>query len=388
MSFFRPFALERWFAAHEFAAPWLLCASDCETRSLRDILALEEGAEEALLSLRLGYTETRGNPGLREAVASLYRGILPGNILIHAGAEEAILNLCMALLGRGDRVVVNFPCYQSLAEIPRALGCKVDALRYREEGGRWFLDPDELDRLLEKGGAIKLVILNLPHNPTGGLPTPGEYERIIESCRRAGAILLVDEVYHYLEHEPARRLAPACEAYEKGISLNVLSKSSGLAGLRIGWLATGLTEVLDRVAQVKDYNSICASGPSEILAGVAVRHLASLAEANRRLCLSNLAILRDFMARRSARLSWTEPEGSSIGFPRLAEEEASLWVGAKGVGDSEALALRLVKEAGVLILPGAYYGYDPAYFRLGYGRANFAEALGRLDAWMEGQGRS
>ena len=371
------------------AAPWLLCASDCETRSPCGIfLALEEGAEEALLSLPLGYTEPRGSPSLRESVAGLYKGLGPGSVLIHAGAEEAILNLCLALLGKGDRVIVNFPCYQSLSEIPRALGCKVDALRFREEGGRWFLDPDELDRLQEKGGPVKLVILNFPHNPTGALPAPGEFERMIDSCRRAGAILLVDEVYRYLEHDASRRLPAACEAYEKGISLNVLSKSPGLAGLRIGWLATGMTEVLDKVAQVKDYNSICASGPSEILAGVAVRHLATLAEANRRLCLSNLDLLRDFFLRRSARLAWTEPEGGSIAFPHLAEEEASRWLGAKGVGDAEALALRLVKEAGILLLPGAYYGYDPAYFRIGYGRANMAEALSRLDEWMDGQGRA
>jgi aspartate/methionine/tyrosine aminotransferase len=319
-------------------------------------------------------------------VASLYQGLGPSSILIHAGAEEAILNLCLALLGKGDRVIVNFPCYQSLSEIPRALGCRVDALRLREESGRWLLDPDELDRLLEKGGTVKLVILNFPHNPTGALPSPGEFARIVESCRKAGAILLVDEVYQYLEHDPGRRLPAACEAYEKGISLNVLSKSAGLAGLRIGWLATAMTEVLDRIAVVKDYNSICASGPSEVLAGVAVRHLPALAEENSRLCLSNLALLRDFFARRQGRLSWTEPEGGSIAFPRLADGEAARWQGAKGPGDAEALALRLVKEAGVLLLPGAYYGFAPAYFRIGYGRANMAEALAKFEAWLDGPG--
>lgn len=378
MSFFRPFALERWFAAHEFSAPWLLCASDCESRSLKALLALEEGADEKLLSLRLGYTEPRGSPSLRHEVAGLYAGLVPENILIHAGAEEAILNLCLAILGRGDRVIVNFPCYQSLWEIPRALGCKVDALAFREEGRRWFLDPDELDRLLTRGDQVKLVVLNLPHNPTGALPRAGEFQRIVDSCRKAGAILLVDEVYRYLEHDEGERLPAACEAYEKGISLNVLSKSAGLAGLRIGWLATRMPEVLDRVAQVKDYNSICASGPSEVLAEIAVRQLPRLAGDSRRLCLSNLALLSDFFASHASRFTWSPPQGGSIAFPRLAQAGA----------DAEALALRLVKEEGILILPGSYYGYDPGYFRLGYGRASLPEALSRLGSWLDGPGRA
>ena len=92
MPFFQPFALERYFAEHEFSARYLLSSSDCETMSTRELLALESGAESRYLDHRLGYTETRGSPELRGDLARLYEGLGPESVLVHAGAEEAILN--------------------------------------------------------------------------------------------------------------------------------------------------------------------------------------------------------------------------------------------------------------------------------------------------------
>lgn len=378
MSFFRPFRLERFFAEHEFSCPYLLCSSDCETVAVRELLAMEDGAQERLSELRLGYTETRGAPELRADIARLYEGLGPEGILVHAGAEEAILNLCLAALSAGDRVIVNAPCYQSLEEIPRAIGCEVAPWTLRSSGGRWALDIDELRSLV--GSRTKMVILNMPHNPTGALMPEDDFARVVSICREAGALLLVDEVYRYLEFDAARRLPAACEAYENGISLNVLSKSAGLAGLRIGWLASRRTDILDAVATVKDYNSICASGPSELLAGIAVRNLQKLAARSLALVKSNLVLARSLFERRPGFASWNEPEGSSIAFPRLGPEAAERFG-----GDAESLALALAREAGVLLLPGTYYGYDPAHFRIGLGRANCPTAVARLEAWLEGR---
>jgi aspartate/methionine/tyrosine aminotransferase len=395
MAFFKPFALERFFARHEFSARYLLCSSDCESLPVRDLLAMDEKATGRLLDLRLGYTETRGAPSLREAIAGLYPGLDAGKpgtgrpaaggavgagpgaegIFVQAGAEEGILNLCLAMLQPGDRVVVNWPCYQSLAEIPSALGCEVVPWHLHEvpapSGGlRWTLDPDELPGL--SGGKAKLIILNMPHNPTGALLTRQEFDAVVAYARSTGAVLLVDEVYRRLERDPARLLPSVCEAYENGVALDVLSKHSGLAGLRIGWLASSRADLLDAVAQVKDYNSICSSGPSEVLAEIALRNLDRIVARNRDIVEHNLLLLDRFFAERGDFATWTPPEGSSVAFPRLTDGS-----------DSELLAERLVAEAGVLLLPGKYYQADPARFRIGFGRANMPEALGKLAAWLD-----
>ncbi len=374
MAFFRPFALERFFAKHEFSARYLMCSSDCESFPVREILAMEEGSEEHLLDQRLGYTETRGAPSLRAAIADHYAGLSANGIVVHSGAEEAILNLCLAMLKPGDEVIVNAPCYQSLAEIPRAMGCAVKFWEFHEVAGedgsgRWFLDPDELPAL--SAGRAKMIILNAPHNPTGALPTRQEFEKIVSYARSTGAILFIDEVYRRMERDQANRLPSVCDIYENGVALDVLSKHAGLAGLRIGWLASRRADILDAVALVKDYNSICSSAPSELLAEIAIRNLEPIAARNRSIVAHNLALLDDFFRRRPDFARWTEPVAGSIAFPHLSDGS-----------DSERLAERLVAEAGVLLLPGAYYDYDRSYFRIGFGRANMPEALEKLEAWL------
>ncbi|MDA8409544.1 MAG: aminotransferase class I/II-fold pyridoxal phosphate-dependent enzyme [Treponema sp.] len=414
MDTIEPFKLERFFARHEFSARRLLCSSDCETRSLGEILALEPGSEKLFSDFRLGYTETRGAPALREAIASLYAappaeahgdpniaagsvvedigdgtrggtghgtegGLSPECVFVHAGAEEAILNLCLALVMPGDHVIVNRPAYQSLEALPRWRGAAVSHWDLRDEGSRWRFDPDDLAALLS--AKTRMVILNAPHNPTGAIPTREEFGRVIELCRKAGALLLVDEVYRGLEREKESILPPACLAYENGISLNVLSKTAGLAGLRIGWIATRRTDVLDAVAVVKDYNSICSSGPSEFLAGIAIRHFNRLAERNLALCAANLALFEAFAARHPDFVALTPPQGSSIAFPRLAGRAM-----ANFGGDAEVMALALLADSGVLLLPGSLYSHERRYWRLGYGRADFAQGLRELEAWVEKRG--
>jgi len=377
MGFFRPFALERYFAKHEFSARYLMCSSDCESFPVRELLAMEDESLDRLLDQRLGYTETRGAPSLRSAIAAHYAGLSADAVVVHSGAEEAILNLCLATLKPGDEVIVNAPCYQSLAEIPRAIGCTVKSWEFREVAAkngtsRWFLDPDDLPAL--SAGKAKMIILNAPHNPTGALPTRQEFEAIVSYARSTGAILFVDEVYRRMERDQSHRLPSVCEAYENGVALDVLSKHAGLAGLRIGWLASRRADILDAVAVVKDYNSICSSAPSELLAEIAIRNLEPIAARNRGIVTHNLALLDDFFQRRTDFARWTPPVAGSIAFPHLSDGT-----------DSEVLAEKLVAEAGVLLLPGAYYDYDRSYFRIGFGRANMPEALEKLEAWLDGR---
>src|SRR5262250_109988 len=109
----RPFALERWFALHEFSAAHLLSASDCETMSVGELLALAGAPVEALLGLRLAYTDSQGDPALRERAAGFYPGLGADDIVVTNAPEEAIFIALRALLGPGDRAVVQVPCYQS-----------------------------------------------------------------------------------------------------------------------------------------------------------------------------------------------------------------------------------------------------------------------------------
>ncbi len=254
------FALERWFARWEFAVRHLLCASDVQGYPMAALLDLADDETAGLWrDLRLGYTESTGHPLLRAEIAELYEHVDPDGVLVFAGAEEAIFCLVNVLVGAGDHAVVTWPGYQSLYEVARAAGCEVSLHELREVDG-WRLDVERLIRELRPN--TRLVVVNAPHNPTGMLPTHAEWARLADALADRGITLLADEVYRFLELDEADRLLPGADAYPKGVSLGVMSKSFAMAGLRIGWLATRDHDLLARCAAFKDYTTICASAPA------------------------------------------------------------------------------------------------------------------------------
>ncbi|HBY92611.1 MAG TPA: aminotransferase, partial [Chloroflexi bacterium] len=138
------FKLERYFARWEFAAPYILCASDVEGYRLDELLALADDEHRALWQkLTLGYTEAPGHPLLRAEIAALYQNVAPANVLTFAGAEEAIFVLMNVLLGPGDHAVITWPGYQSLYEVARATGAEVTLLPLEHADG-WALHLEAL----------------------------------------------------------------------------------------------------------------------------------------------------------------------------------------------------------------------------------------------------
>jgi aspartate/methionine/tyrosine aminotransferase len=364
------FALERFFARWEFEAELLLCASDIEGWAMRDLLALAgEDDRRRWDDLRLGYTESHGDPDLRAAIAALYEQVEPDDVFVFAGAEEAIFSLHNVLLGPGDHAIVVRPAYQSLAEVARATGADVTRVDLREADG-WRLDPDEVRAALRPN--TRLILINEPHNPTGGLSNRATFDRLVGLAAESGARLIVDEVYRFLEFDPADRLPAGADATPNGVSIGVMSKSFGLAGLRIGWVATRDHQLIERLAAFKDYTTICSSAPAEVLALIALRAGERVLARNRAIIDANLPLLDAFFERWRGTFEWVRPRGGSIGFPRLLADVPA-----------DRFADDLVRDTGVLVLPGTVFADTGNHLRLGFGRSNMPEALARLEAYAE-----
>jgi aspartate/methionine/tyrosine aminotransferase len=363
----RPFAIERYYDRWEFRAELMLSSSDCESTGVAELFALEPDARERLLALRLGYTEVAGSPELLAAAAGLYDGIEPGDVLTLAAAEEGIFIAYHALLRAGEHAIVESPCYGSAIEVARSTGAAVSAWERRYEDG-WGHDVEALEGLLRP--ETKLIYINSPHNPTGRQMSAGVFERVIEIAREREIVLLSDEVYRGLEHDPAARLPAACERYERAFSLGTVSKAHGLPGLRIGWLACRDPALLARVRDLKLYTTICSSAPSELLVAVALRHADELVERSRRLVLANLPLVEDFLERHAELLRWVRPSAGPIGFPHVS-----------GDFDVHEWCEGIAERAGVLLLPGSVYG-QPRHVRIGFGRASLPQALARLDGHL------
>ena len=362
-----PFKLERYFAKYEFNTEYLLCSSDCESMSIAELLAMEEDAVEKFQQVWLGYTESQGGSALRAEICKLYETIQPEEILVHAGAEEAIFLFMFSAFKEYNHVIIHSPGYQSLAEVARAAGCDVSPWRAREENG-WALDLDELRHLMRTN--TKAIIINTPHNPTGYLMAHEDYKAVHKFARENKLLLFSDEVYRESEYDPTTRLPAACDFGDHAISLGVTSKTYGLAGLRIGWIATKNKKIYAKMASLKDYTTICNSAPSEFLAEVAMRNRTKLAERNLGIIKNNLAVMNDFFAHHADLFAWIRPQAGSMAFPRLLK------------GDVEEFCDLLVKKAGVLLLPGSMYDDLRNHFRLGLGRQNLPQAVQRLEMYL------
>ena len=363
-----PFRLERYFAKYEFTTEFLLSSSDCEAMTIAELLALEEGSQAKFQETWLGYTDSRGSLPLREAISALYQAIEPENVLVHTGAEEAIFLFMHALLRPEDHVIVHWPCYQSLLQVASSIGCEL-SLWVANEENEWALDLKALRALIRP--ETRLIVINTPHNPTGFLMPAADFRALGEIANEHHITLFSDEVYRGSEYEAAAQLPAACDLAESAVSLGVTSKTYGLAGLRIGWIATRDRELIGRMAGLKDYTSICNSAPSEYLAALALRQRNKLVDRNLDIIKSNLDVMEGFFARHSDQFRWVRPRAGSMAYPHLIQ------------GDVDGFCDRLVHTAGVLLVPGSVYADETAHFRLGLGRKNLPKAIERLESFLD-----
>ncbi len=306
---------------------------------------------------------------LRGEIASLYETVTPDEVVVFSGAEEAIFALANVHLRPGDHAVVVWPAYQSLHEVARSAGADVTLHELRADDG-WAIDVELLRRQVTP--RTRLIVVNAPHNPTGNLPDRAAYEAVAGIAADAGALFLSDEVYRYLELDPADRLPAGADVAAHGVSIGVMSKSFALAGLRIGWLATRDARVLDAAARFKDYTTICASAPAEILALIALRARERVLARSRAIVDANLTLLDGFFERQADHFAWVRPRGGSIAFPEL--------LGSVPIG---RFTEDLLDAEGVLLAPGSIFGHDGNHFRLGFGRSDMPVALQRLEAFAD-----
>jgi aspartate/methionine/tyrosine aminotransferase len=366
----KPFRIEQYFGKYEFTAKYLLSSSDAESRTIQELLALEPGAHERFLAHWCGYTESPGAPWLREAIAGMYTRLGPDDVLVLSSAEEGIFVLYHALAGPGDHIIVETPCYESALEVARSTGAEISEWRRRPEDN-WAHDIPALEKLIL--AQTKIIYINTPHNPTGLLTGARTLQNVLELAASKNIFVFSDEVYRELEHDPEQRLPAACDAYSHGVSLGSMSKTYGLPGLRLGWLATRDADTIQRCLEFKYYTTICSSAPSEFLAAVALRHRETLVERNREIVRHNLPLLDAFLQDRSDVFCWVKPNASPIGFVRY-----------KRPGDVHGFCEELARRAGVLLLPGSVYD-EPHFIRFGYGRRNMPEALQKLREYLDEQ---
>lgn len=367
------FKLETYLGRWEFSARHHMTASDAETLTVRELLALAgDAALDALLDTPLSYTEPYGAPDLRAAIAATYDHLRAEDVLCFAGAEEGVYCLYRTLLTPDDHVIVVTPNYQSAETVPLSLCATTGvALDEREE---WTLQVDQVAAAIQPN--TRVVYINFPHNPTGKILERDRFDELVQLCRQHGIWLFSDEVYRGIEREPGRRLPQVADAYERGVSLNVMSKAYGLPGLRVGWIACRDRALLERMVRFKHYLSICNSAPSERLSLLALRFRDPVLERTRAVAREGYARVAAFLDEFPDLFDAYQPDGGVVMFPRY-----------KGPDGVDVFCRRMVEEAGAVLLPASIYAsaltpVPTDRFRIGYGRRGLDEGLAAMRAFI------
>jgi aspartate/methionine/tyrosine aminotransferase len=301
-------------------------------------------------------------------ISRTYGSVDAAGVLEFAGAQEAIFNFMINALEKDDHMITMFPAYQSTYEVCRFIGCEVSHWNLLQTKSGWAADIEALAKLIKPH--TKVIALNSPNNPTGFTLSAEQTGAIAALAAKHGIMIFSDEVYSGLEFS-ATQPAAFADLYENAFSLNVFSKAYGLAGLRIGWIASQNKPFLAKMLNFKYYNSICSAVPSQKLAIIAIRRREQILARNRKIICDNLSYSDDFFAKHGDLFIYNRPMAGPIAFHKLNSHQP--------ITD---FCEDLRRRKGVLLAPASLFDKEGNYFRMGYGRKSFKAALDLLDGYV------
>ncbi|QLA16659.1 pyridoxal phosphate-dependent aminotransferase [Desulfolutivibrio sulfoxidireducens] len=321
------------------------------------------------------YSLQPGLPDLRRAVAGLLaheKGLHAdpvGEILIAVGAMEALLAAMLVLVDRGDEVIVPAPSYPSHVEqILLAEGTPVFA-RLRPD---FSLDPEAVARAVTE--KTRAIIVSSPHNPTGAVFAEPDLRAVADIAIRHDLTVICDDTYDSLSYDaPAFSLAALPELRERLVAVGSFSKRFALTGWRVGH-AFAPRPIMDQMLKIHDCATICAPMPGQIAALAALTGPQDVFTGFAR----TLARRRDLACRRldalAGHLDYIRPAGAFYVMARYHEDIPPM-----------DMAVRLIREAGVITIPGDAFGPGGEQsLRLSFGAAEteLNEAFDRLEEFF------
>ena len=358
----RPFLLDQWLSSHaERPIAFNLGGSTGPQWTIEELLQLAgDDARDRLLASKVVYGLTAGGGGLRNAIAEM-RAVPPEHVLVVAGGSEALLHLFFKAAEPGANVIVPFPGFPPYHAVPESFGLEVRTYHVRRERAH-RIDPDEVKALAD--AHTRLILVNSPHNPTGGIITDDEMRALHDFAAERGIQFACDEVFHPIYH--GREMTSAA-SMPRATVIGDSSKAFALPGLRVGWIIEPDAHRREQYLNAREYFSISNTVAGEFLAEIAVRHRDAVLGRTRRVATANLRHLDRLVSDHAGVLDWIRPEGGMTAFVRL-------------VSGAHARALcEAAVPHGVLLTPGDCFGV-PDHFRLGFGVGPewFPQAMERL----------
>ncbi len=313
-----------------------------------------------LTDLSLSYTDHLGNPQLRQYIAG--EEVNPNHVLTTIGAAGALFIITTSLLKPSDHIVILHPNYVANLEGPRAIGCQIDYLRLSMED-QFQLDLNKLEQLIQPN--TRLISLTYPQNPTGTMVSESQLDEIISLVEAKRIYLLLDETYGEMTSKP---LPIAASLSERAISVSSFSKAYGLPGIRLGWLISQNSEMMEKFLAAKELIFICNSIVDEVIATQFLARKREFLDKIQTHVSTNHEILNNWM-KNNDDMEWVEPSGGVICFPRI-KPEINI--------DMEQFYKVLKYTYKTFVASGRWFEVDNRFMRIGYGYPSKQELEGGL----------
>lgn len=349
------FEMERMQCLYEREVEYNLSESGVLPLKLSELLNGED--VERFLDQELWYSASDGSQLLRERIAQFYPDCRAENITVTNGGSEANYVTLWTLLEPGGRLALMLPNYMQSWGLGRAYAGGVDTfkLELKQEAGhfRWALDVEGLKRAVT--GKTNVILITNPSNPTGAVLNEAEMEAVVDVARKAGAWLVVDEIYRGAEVEGGTT-PTFWGRYEKVIVTSGLSKAFALPGLRIGWVAAP-QKLIEELWIRHDYLTLTPAVLSDNLAAMAMepQQREAILARTRQIIRTNLPPVEKWFLERDDIFTYARPQAGAIFY---CEYKLPI--------NSTELIHRLREEQSVLIVPGDQLGLDRG-IRTGYG---------------------
>jgi aspartate/methionine/tyrosine aminotransferase len=362
----KPFLLDMWLSTYEHDIEFNLASSEGPRWTLNEILNLaSEEERQRFLNHKLAYSRPAGADGLRAAIAEM-QDVNVDTVQVLTGASEALVVLMWLAAEAGANVVLPQPGYPPFSALPESLGIETRFYAVRKEND-FRIDLEEIKQLVDRN--TKLILVNSPHNPTGGTISDAELDSLHEFTASREIQLVSDEVYHPIYHGQARRSA---SRLPHATVIHDFSKAFPLSGVRTGWMIEHDSKRRERYWNARTYFSISNNTAGEMLAEIAMRRRDIVLGKTQKTATQNLRQLASFMSEHRETLGWIPPRGGVTAFPWLVS------------GENSRAFCQAAAEQGILLAPGDCWD-APSHFRLGFAAMadKFPDALDRLGEFVK-----
>jgi len=331
---------------------------------------IKNAAIEAIKAGFTKYTPTTGTPDLKKAIVSKFKkdnslNFTPEQIVVSCGAKHSIYNIIVALISKGDEVLIPSPYWVSYPEMVYLCEGTPRFIQALPENN-FKITPKELEKNITP--KTKLFILNSPANPTGSVYSVAELKEIAKVCVAKKIFVVSDEIYEKIIFDNLKHSSIASlgkDIYDLTITVNGLSKSFSMTGWRIGYLGAA-PDIVEAISRIQDHST---SNPNSIAQKASVAALNAPDDFSKNMC-QEFQKRRDYCLERLKkieRLKVVIPQGAFYLFCDISQTGL----------DSLTFANRLLEEASVAVIPGAGFGKDD------YVRISFATGIEQIGIGME-----